>query len=180
MDNFDTGCQPDHPVSLEEARRHLELEEARRREAMQTIRWWAAGCLAVATLHGTLPFGLLGELDSWVVRWAVLCVAASLCGWIWAAWTAVRRLKPRPHPYRPGGLQWAYLQGAELDAEYVLSELWGNLSDPEFSEGAVGMTAREGNTVGKYAEDVCQRVKGACVITGFAAIAISALIVLGL
>ena len=168
---------PDDEVSLEEARRHLEQEEARRREAMATIRWWAAGCLAVATLHGTLPFGLLSGLDGWAARWAAVCVAASLCGWIWAA---VRRLKPRPHPYRPGRLQWEYLQGADLDAGYVVSELWGNLSDTEFSEGAVGMIAREGNTVGKYAEDVYQRVQGACVVTGFAAIATSVLIVLAL
>lgn len=92
------GLAYDDAALLQEARREVVREETRIQDSMRTIRWWAAGCLAVTTLHGALPFGLLTGLDGLVVRRVAACVIASLCGWAWAAWGSVRRLRPVTAP----------------------------------------------------------------------------------
>lgn len=95
------GLAYDDAALLQEARREVAREESRIQDSMRTIRWWAAGCLAVTTLHGALPFSLLTGLDRWAARAVAACVIASLCGWAWAAWRSVLRLRPRNRPARP-------------------------------------------------------------------------------
>lgn len=77
------GKNYDEAALLEEARRELEREESRFRDSMRTIRWWSAGCLAVTTLHGALPYELLEGLDSGAARGVTACVIVSLCGSAW-------------------------------------------------------------------------------------------------
>lgn len=169
----------DHQTLLEGARRNLEHEEARRQGAMRTVRWWAAGCLAVATLHGTLPFELLTGMESPVVRGMVICLAASLCGWCWAAWGAVRRLRPRPLTSRSVSWRLAYLGGETVDARRELHEMWGDPDDTKHSDGIVFSLAKEANEADRFAKEVYRLVRRACLVTGIATVASMVIAVLG-
>lgn len=164
---------------LEIARLDGEREEARLQGAVRTIRWWAAGCLAVTTLHGALPFGLLSGLDGRAVRGVAVCAVISLCGWAWAVWGSVRRLKPRSAG-RSGQLRRDYLQGKTVDAGQAFYELWGNREDPDFGDGSVDVKAMEANDAERYAGEVYRLVRRACVVTGAVAVTSLVIIVLGL
>lgn len=170
----------DDAVLLEEARRELEREESRLQDSMRTIRWWAAGCLAVTTLHGALPLGLLTGLDSRTAQGAAACVIASLCGWAWAAWRSVRRLRPPPRPARPERMRQAYRRGDAVDARPALHEIWGDPDNIETDEGVMPVIMKEANTLDKNAVEVYNLVRAACVVTGLAAVAALSVIALGL
>lgn len=169
----------DHQTLLQGARRNLEHEEARRQGAMRTVRWWAAGCLAVATLHGTLPFELLAGMESPVVRGMVICLAASLCGWCWAAWGAVRRLRPRSLIAPSVSWRLAYLGGETVNARRELHELWGDPDNPEHGDGVVISLVAEANEADRFAKEVYRLVRRACLVTGLAAVASLVTAVLG-
>ena len=169
----------DHQTLLEGARRNLEHEEARRQGAMRTVRWWAAGCLAVTTLHGALPFELLAGLESPAARGVVICLAASLCGWGWAAWGAVRRLRPRPWTAPSVSWRSAYLKGDTVDARRELHEMWGDPDDPDVNKGVASYVAVEVKEADRFVEEVYRLVRRACLVTGAAAAASLGIIVLG-
>ncbi len=165
---------------LEVARLEKEQEETRLQGAIRTIRWWSAGCLAVTTLHGALPFGLMAGLDSRVIRGVAVCVVVSLCGWAWAVWGSVRRLKPRSAIGRSGILRRDYLQGKTVDARQVFFELWGNPYSPGSGGGSVAFKEREANEADRFAEEVYRMVRRACLVTGAAAATSLVIVVLGL
>ncbi len=173
------GKNYDEAALLEEARRELEREECRFQDSMRTIRWWSAGCLAVTTLHGALPYGLLEGLDSGAARGVTACVIVSLCGWAWAAWGSVRRLRPPTRPARSDSLQQAYLQGNSVDARPALREIWGDPDNADPDEGVIQALAKQLNSMDKNAVEVYNLVRRACVVTGLAAITAFFVVVLG-
>ena len=174
------GLAYDDAALLQEARREVAREESRIQDSMRTIRWWAAGCLAVTTLHGALPFRLLTGLDGWVVRGVAACVLASLCGWAWAAWGSVRRLRPRNRPARPERMRQAYQQGEAVDARPALIEIWGDPDNIDTDEGVMPVIMREADTLDQNSVEVYNLVRVACVVTGLAAVAALFVIALGL
>lgn len=165
---------------LEVARLEREQEDTRLQSATRTIRWWSAGCLAVTTLHGALPFGLLAGLDSRVVRGVAVCVVVSLCGWAWAVWGSVRRLKPRSAAGRSGILRRDYLQGKTVDERRVFHELWGYRNSSDSGGGSVAFKEEEANEADRFAEDVYRMVRRACLVTGAAAATSLVIVMLGL
>lgn len=173
------GKNCDEAALLEESRREIEREESRLWDSMRTIRWWSAGCLAVTTLHGALPYGLLAGLDSWAARGVTGCVIASLCGWAWAAWGSVRGLRPRSRPARPESWQQAYLRGDSVDARPALNEIWGDPDEPDLEEGVIQALAKQLDSLDKNAVEVYNLVRRACVVTGLAAVVALFIIVLG-
>lgn len=173
------GKNYDEAALLEEACRELEREESRFQDSMRTIRWWSAGCLAVTTLHGALPYGLLEGLDSRAARGVTACVIVSLCGWAWAAWGSVRRLRPPTRPARPMRMRQAYRRGDAVDARPALNEIWGDPDNADPDEGVIQVLAVEADTLDRNALEVYNLVRAACVVTGLAAITALFVIVLG-
>ena len=165
---------------LEIARRDGEREEARLQGAIRTIRWWAAGCLAVTTLHGALPPGLLSGLDGRAVRGVAVCAVISLCGWAWAVWGSVGRLKPRSSVGRSGQLRRDYRQGKTVDTRQAFYELWGDREISDSVGGSVVSQEIEANEADRFAGEVYRLVRRACLVTGAAAATSLAIIVLGL
>ena len=174
------GREYDDAALLQEARREVAREESRIQDSMRTIRWWAAGCLAVTTLHGALPFSLLTGLDRWAARAVAACVIASLCGWAWAAWRSVLRLRPRNRPARPERMRQAYQRGETVDARPALHEIWGDPDNIDTDEGVMPVLTAEADTLDKNAVEVYKLVRVACVVTGLAAVAAMFVVALGL